>query len=526
MKTIARIPFSEIEAVPALIKDFLNDDFPGFEDYNFTIENIEKIIQKKSESFSLARRKLIFEVLSAQMPEPSNSQRENIEKLKATNTFTVCTGHQLNLFSGPVFFVYKILQTIKTAKVLSRHFPDYSFVPVFWMATEDHDFEEISFFKVFGNRYEARTDEVGAVGKIQLSDLSFTDQFSQNIKGFPFAEELTELIKNAYDTHNSLAEATRFIVQHLFAEYGLLILDGDTAMLKEQMVAAFEDELLHNSLKQKSEDQVSLLEKRYGKVQVNPREINLFYLENGRNRIEKVGDLYQVVDTDLSFTEKEIIIKLRENPEKFSPNALMRPVYQETVLPNIAYIGGNAEMMYWMELKDYFQFLKLPFPVLIPRSSFLILSPKQYAKIGKLDFEIDHLFEDPEQLKNHRIKTESKLFDIIPDLQKQLADQFKKLETVSGETDPTFANLVNAERSRQMKSLAIMEKRLLRAEKRKNEHLMDRIDQFFADIHPNNSWQERQVNFSEFYLLHGRTWLETCLKEIDPLSSEMVVMVD
>lgn len=526
MKTIARVPFTEIESVPALIRDFLNDETVGFGDHLFTKENIQQKIQQKWKWFSVDQRKLIVEVLAEQNINSSASQRQNIEKLKQTNTYTVCTGHQLNLFTGPVFFVYKILQTIKTAQFLSEELPDAHFVPVFWMATEDHDFEEISFFKAFGNRYETTADGSGAVGRLQLSDRDFISRFTEDFQGFPFADELIKLIAEAYQKDHTLADATRFIVNKLFAEYGLLVLDGDDARLKEQMKPIFRDELLNSSLQQHSEKNVETLTQQYKKVQVNPREINLFYLEEGRNRIDRSEEGFQIADTEIFFSREQIVEILEESPEKFSPNALMRPVFQEMILPNVAYIGGNAEIMYWLELPDYFVYLNLPFPVMIPRSSFLMLSQKQEAKLERLDISVQQLLSSVSKVQNVHVQRDNSLFSEIRALNERLSQQFDTLEQISRKTDITFGNLVNAEKTRQLRSLERMEKRLLRAEKRKNTDLMDRIERIFAEIHPNGSWQERQVNFSEFYLIHGKKWLETCLEEMDPFSPELVIMVD
>src|SRR5690606_19297596 len=298
------------------------------------------------------------------------------EKLADSQTYTVTTGHQLNLFTGPVFFIYKILQTIKLADHLNQTFPEQRTVPVFWMATEDHDFDEINHFNTRGNYYETKAEAGGAVGRIQPDDHFFIAEFEKEFTDSVYGTELILMMKRAYKKGNSLAQSTRILVHELFADYGLLVIDGDDADLKSQMKAIFRGELLNRDLFETTKPTVSQLTERYGKVQVNPREINLFYLSDMRGRRELDGEKYIIIDKNISFSKDEILTELENHPEKFSANALMRPVYQETVLPNIAYIGGNAEIMYWLELKLYFEKLALPFPVLIPRNSMLFVSAK------------------------------------------------------------------------------------------------------------------------------------------------------
>ncbi len=178
----------------------------------------------------------------------SARQIKNIELLEKENTFTVTTGHQLNLFTGPVFFIYKILQTIKTAEYLNENNEGKNFVPVFWMATEDHDFEEINHFKTEGDFYQIHEKSGDAVGRIKLSDLSFLDDFEKEFKDFTYGTELIRWAREAYQEGRSLTLATRILVNRIFGDSGLLILNGDDKRLKELVAPVFKKELLENSL--------------------------------------------------------------------------------------------------------------------------------------------------------------------------------------------------------------------------------------------------------------------------------------
>jgi len=526
LKTINKISFQDIASIPQLVKDFLNQEIEGFEEYTFSLDNFMKRLHEKQNSFTSDQREILADVLEDQLSglTLSSKQKQNLNDLKLKNTFTITTGHQLNLFSGPVFFVYKILQTIKTCSYLKENFPDFNFVPIYWMASEDHDFAEINHFKTENDYYEINEKSGGAVGRIQITDTFFISEFEKEFKDFVFGTELILMLKEAYKTGNTLTQAIQILVNRLFSDFGLLILDGDSKELKNRIKGTFKDELLNFTLYKTSKEKVELLTEKYGKVQVNPREINLFYLTNTRDRIDFDGKKYVIVDKNIQFTEEEILSELENYPEKFSPNALMRPVYQETILPNLAYIGGNAEIMYWLELKDYFKEINLPFPILIPRNSMLFLKEKTLGKIEKLQLKIEDFFQNFTTITNNKILDNNKILRLLEEKESQLINQFSELKQAAETTEKSFGNMVKAEEVRQMKSFKRMKKRLLHAEKIKQNEMLERLENLFLNVHPSKNWQERVYNFSVFFADHGYSWLETCLEEMQIEESKLIIL--
>lgn len=526
MKKLLNIPFTEIESIPLLIKDFLEKRIIGFENNVFNEENIEKQFQLKRNSFSQEERKILTKVLVQQYSgfQLSVKQQENLKFLENENTFTVTTGHQLNLFTGPVFFVYKILQTIKFSADLNQKFPEKNVVPIFWMASEDHDFAEINHFKTENHYYETKAKSGGVVGKILVEDDFFISEFENEFKDSVFGTELILLMRKAYKKGNSLSEATRILVQELFADYGLIVIDGDDVYLKNEMKEVFKNELLHHELFETTKETVDFLTEKYGKVQVNPREINLFYLTETRNRIEFKNDKFHVIDTVISFSKDEILNELENHPEKFSPNALMRPVYQETVLPNLAYIGGNAEIMYWLELKNYFESINLPFPILIPRNSMLFISEKTLDKTKNLSLKLTDFFRNFASVTKEVLMENNEILPLLEAKEKTLKTNFDEISAKAELTDKSFGNLVNAEKARQLKSFERMKKRLLRAEKIKQKEKLERLENLFLKIHPGKNWQERVFNFAVFYSELGREWLQYCYEEMDVEKSELIIL--
>ncbi|NAW52037.1 bacillithiol biosynthesis cysteine-adding enzyme BshC [Elizabethkingia argentiflava] len=522
------IDFRDIPYIPEMLKDYLKGDLNEYQNLHYSKQNALIQAYRKSRNYSPEYRKVLVEVLTRQMQKVSITakQMQYIELLKQENTFTVTTGHQLNLFTGPVFFIYKILQTIKTAQYLSENNEGKNFVPLFWMATEDHDFEEINHFKTERNFYKIHEKSGGAVGRIQLSDLSFLDEYEKEFKDFTYGTELIRWIREAYQEGRSLALATRILVNRIFGRYGLLILNPDDKQLKKIASPIFEKELKEKALYTSTQQSVEQLVKQYGKVQVNPREINLFYLrKNARNRIQKIGEQYQVLDTDIHFSQAEILAEMREYPHRFSPNAVLRPVYQEAILPNVVYIGGNAEVMYWLELKIFFEALGLEFPLLLPRASLAFITEKTFHKIQKLNLKVEDFFGNYQELVHQKLLENTSLYALLEEKEKVIHTLFKTLKEQAELTDKTFGNLVIAEQMRQLKSFTRMKKRLLRAEKIIQADLYQRYNELYEKLNPEGVWQERKINFSDFYAENGPEWLQTCYENINENTSALTIVV-
>lgn len=511
------LDFREIPQIPLLIKDFLNPLHPNIGASIFSVEAIKTQIERKKKHFSTEKRKQLHHQLSHQLAplKLSELQFQNLENLKSEKTFCITTGHQLNLFTGPVFFIYKLLQCIKTCHFLKEKFPDYNFVPLFWMATEDHDFQEIKSFTSFGKTYQMNCEQGGAVGRIVLNDLSFVQEFQKDNAFAKHFKELNLLLLNVFKKGKTLAEISQSLVHELFTDYGLLMIDGDDAVLKRAMISVFKKEVLDEELFQKTKKKRQFLEKNYGKTQVNPREINLFYLSETRNRLVKKNKIWEVLGTDIKFAKEALLVEIENHPERFSPNALMRPLYQEQILPNLAYIGGNSEIMYWLELPDYFEAQGVPFPILIPRQSLVFLKKKLIKKLHKTTLDLSAFFGDKQQVIRSKLLKNQDLLTQLNILKSSLQDQFNHMALFAETSEITFGNMVLAEKKRQLKSFDRLEKRVLRSEKIKQQEWLLFVNFCFEQVHPNGSWQERMVHFSEFFLPMGKDWFDICYEQID-----------
>ncbi|MFV8369244.1 bacillithiol biosynthesis cysteine-adding enzyme BshC [Flavobacterium sp. LB2R40] len=492
-----------------------------------TLENFEGQILEKQANFNDRSRATLVSVLEKQYAtiETFVLTKQNIQSLNSPNTFTVTTGHQLNLFSGPLYFLYKIISTINLTTELKAKYPTYNFVPIYWMATEDHDFEEINYFNFKGKKFRWNKESTGPVGRLSSEGLAdFLKVYALELGSSTNANTLKKLFEDSYLNHDNLADATRFLANALFGAYGLVILDADNADLKRNFIPYVKEELLHQSSHKLVMETVEKL-KDYT-VQVNPREINLFYIEDDlRERILFENGTYKVNHTKIEFSESEILSLLENHPEKFSPNVIMRPLYQEVILPNLCYIGGGGEIAYWLELKSFFAAAKITFPILLLRNSVLLATEKQAKKADKLDLTWAALFSKQVDLINDKVKVLSE-FPIDLTIQKEhLKNQFHYLHSLVHQTDKSFTGAVKAQEAKQLKGLENLERRLLKAQKRKHTEQLQRITDLQNELFPNQSLQERQTNFSEFYLEYGENLISKVVKQLKPLDNNFDIII-
>jgi bacillithiol biosynthesis cysteine-adding enzyme BshC len=526
------IPFRDTSYFSSLICDYLEESQHLKPFYNRfpNLDNFKTQIEEKAGSFSAQSRTVLVSSLKAQYKnfEISESTNQNIESLQQKNTFTITTGHQLNLFTGPMYFVYKIVSVLNLCKSLKATYPKCHFVPIYWMATEDHDFDEINYFNYKGKKIQWSKQASGAVGALVLEGLEEVyNVFSNQLNSISNAEALKALFRTAYLEHQNLTDAMRFLVNALFSDYGLVILDGNDTHLKQAFTPFMEDELVNQTsyqLVSETNQRLNKLPNNY-KIQVNPREINLFYLKNDlRERIVEIDGIYKVFGTNITWKKSDILKELHDHPERFSPNVIMRPLYEEVVLPNLCYIGGGGELAYWLQLKSNFEAQKVPFPILLLRNSVVLVTQKQQEKLQKLNLSAADLFLNSNDLLS---KVTHQISEVKIDftLQKNhLETQFEALYKIAEQTDKSFKGAVAAQERKQTKGLEQLEKRLLKAQKRKLHGVLERVTELQKEVFPNQSLQERYANFSEFYMDYGQNLIPHLIKYLDPLKAEFLIL--
>lgn len=524
------LPYNQTNAFTKIALDYLNgsENLKAFYSQSATVKGIEETIQSKKQQ-PVNRQKLV-EVLQAQYKTVSftDEVKKNIESLLSENTFTVCTAHQPNLFTGPLYFVYKVLHTIKLASFLKEQLPQYHFVPVYYMGSEDADFAELNHTYVDGKKIEWKKEQKGAVGRMIVDStlIQLINELEGQLSTEVYGKEVIELLRGCYAEGKTIQTATFELVNELYGQWGLIVLIPDNPVLKAQMIGVFEDDLFNNTSSKIVERTSENLEKHYN-VQANPREINLFYLKDHiRERIEEKDGSYSILNTDIFFTQEEIKKELKEHPERFSPNVILRGLFQETILPNLVFIGGGGEMAYWLQLKDLFDHYKVVYPVLVLRNSFLIVEEKWHQKIQKLELDVASCFKDENELMKIIVaKNSENKVELNGNFEK--AEAFYEQIRIQAEAiDKTLSQYVTSIKTRSLKDLEELEKKMLRAEKRKFEEQQRQIQKIREVLFPNDGLQERVENFSWFYAKWGRGFIEELYKNSLALEQEFCILVE
>lgn len=472
--------------------DYLEGAEPLKPFYQYPLKNPDfgDIVRRKGHE--TIDRKLLREVIEEQyegLPEIPKV-RKNIALLSEENTFTVTTGHQLVLMGGPLFTTYKVLSTIKLAQEISESVKGVHVVPIFWIHTEDHDFEEINhFFTGFASKKTYQGQFSSAVGNHILE--------SSIERLLP--DSLDEKLKAAFSAGKSLTDAYRAYMHELFGPYGVVMLDASDHRLK----ASFREVMNAEVFESVAMDQVNACSEKLSEagypLQISPREINLFYVDQeGRNRIIASNGGFEILDRGLHFTAAEFRALIQEQPEKISPNVSLRPLYQETILPNLAYFGGWGELAYWLQLKGVFDHFGVAFPLVLPRMSATIFTRQQLDEWTELGFEIQDIKKGLYDLYRQYMP---KLWDDADfnELAAGITDQILLLrDHVRENISATLSRSVEAEKVKMNRFIQNLIKKVHRVKRSDNRKLFEQIEGLKNSIEPDRLVQERVLSLLAF----------------------------
>lgn len=521
---VQQFPSIQLIRYDKLIQDFIrkSTDLKSYVREFATLESLSKYASQRT--FPTHQRTLLKDVLMTQYEdiECSETVRDNIQKLTKTNTFTVTTGHQLCLFTGPLYSVFKVASTIKLAQQIQDVNPNLNIVPVFWLASEDHDAEEINHAYFFGKKLTWQVPSSGAVGRFPTNNIDAVLDMLNELSGHNWkASDVMSLLKLAYSKPN-LSSATRFLFNELFGQYGLVILDADHPDLKREFLEEMQLELLDETAFHAINSTNERLKSHGYNTQINPRKVNLFYLDDGlRNRIEADREHWSVLDTHVKWSRDEILSMVKEHPEKFSPNVATRPIYQEKTLPNLAYIGGPGEIAYWLQLKDAFGAHKVDFPLLILRDSALLLSDKMSSNMKKLGLDVENLFQDYHAVEKQLIQAGD--FSLSEEWS-AIEHIMKGLETKVSQIDPTLLAAVSAETKKMNQGLDQIGKKVVKAMKQKEEVKLNQWSKLHAEVFPDGVLQERHDNFFQYRNAFGEDLIHIIIREFEPLKNQLTVI--
>ncbi len=530
------IPYQETGYFSNLVQDYLKEEekLKPFYSYNPIISSFDKIISEQT--LKPTQRETLQTVIEKDYltlkEEIHPKVLANIKKITFPNTFTITTGHQLNLFTGPLYTIYKIISTIRLSQEVQKAYPETHIIPLFWMATEDHDFAEINHLSVHGRNLEWDRKSEGATGRMSLEGIApILANLISSLGIYPNLTKIQDLLQKAYLGYDTLAHATLSLYNQLFGKFGLVIIDADQRLLKKEFKKIVWEDIITQKSHAFVNQENKKLENLGYKAQVHPREINFFYLgENSRERILEIPNkegserLFSIYNSGITFSLSELKVEIETRPERFSPNVIMRPLYQETILPNLAYIGGGSEIAYWLSLKSTFDFFQIPFPILFLRNSALLIQKEQLKKAKKLGFTPRDLFKESKDLiREYVIRSSSRQLNLGNEIL-ELKAIFERINQIAEIIDPTLRQSAEAIKIKTMNRLVLLEKKLIKKEKNNFDIEIAQIIQLKQKLFPKHSLQERTENYFPFANIYGLDLIDRLLEKLNPLEKEFSII--
>ena len=491
-----------------------------------SISNVEKNLHK---NINLSNRKVLSDVLISQynntvFKDIDNSLVfNNIKSLTDPKTQIVTTGHQLNIFASPLFLMYKITSIIATSIKLNEMFNQYSFIPCFWMATEDHDFEEINKIKFNKTQHIWNEDTNDMVGNLTSSKLlPILEDMKGDMCKTKYGQELFNLYQHAYSKNLNYANATRAVLTSLFREHGVLIIDGNHKDLKKIMVSDFQQEIRHGFVFDMITNTNNMLSKKYH-CEINPLVANIFYIkDNIRGKIIFQGNKYYSSKHDACWTKEELLNEVESSPDYFSPNVFLRTLYQERLLSSIIYLGGPSEISYWIQLKNVFSSRGVSYPIVGLRSFFLILSKQVLAYQAKCNINNQDLFLPKYEIIRKILQDKSSVnLDLLSSELDQLILSFRALLK---DVDNLPDSILDIFKTKTFKELSKIKTKVIKLEKNNKPQVLNDFTEMYKGVFPNGIIQEKSSSFIPYYIKYGSSFFELLIKETIAFDKKYIIL--
>lgn len=507
----------------------INDNQSALQKYiqaPFSLANFEQQMDLKKKHFSKSQRELLHSVISSQMSAYTKFEKvnQNIDLLKDENTFTITAGHQLNLFGGPLYVIYKIMDAVRLAEKLTEKYPAKKFVPIFWLATEDHDFEEINHLNLFNDTISWETEQKGPVGRFSLEGIEgFKNEILNKFENNPdFAAFLDQFYKNG-----TFSDATTELMMNLFGDYGLITLNADDSALKASFSPLMKRELETHFSEKEVHKTTEQLENDGFHGQAMARPVNLFYIEDQfRERIIPTEDgNFEIGEKTIS--KIDLLKELESHSERFSPNVVLRPLYQEFILPNLCYLGGGGEMAYWLQFKGMFDQTEVPFPIIKVRNSVQWFDKSTSKKIEKLNLKSTDVFESIHEIKKQFVIDNAEEDLDFSQLEEKANSFIQELESSIVALDKGLEGYAKSEATKIQKQVDGVQQKLIRHQKKKHEDAMKQIDGIYSKLFPRNGLQERAENMIPYLAKYGvKEFVEMVYELIDPEEEDLILMIE
>jgi bacillithiol biosynthesis cysteine-adding enzyme BshC len=454
---------------------------------------------------------------AAALRPTSPAAAERLARFVEEGGAVVTTGQQTGLFTGPLYTVHKILTAVRLAAALEREL-GVVVLPVFWAASEDHDWAEVDHADVLDGAGEVRRVRLAGDDAVPLpmSDRAVGDgiesalgELADAFAGQPFAHECLELLRDAYRPGATFAGAFRTTIEALFAPFDLLVTDAADPALKRASAHVLEGAVLrtreHEALLRERTE--ALLAAGYhGQVVVLPEGANVFYHgPAGRERLYARGDRWVAREARQSFSAEEVRAAIAADPARFSPNVFLRPVVESAVFPTLAYVGGPGEMAYFAQLGPLFGEFGMRMPVVYPRFSVTLVSHAARAAMRRAGVGAGEL-DGPEHEVLRRLARErvpAEVAAALRALREGIAGGYARLMDEAAAMDPTLRGALGSLRNRSLLEAADAERKIVSAAVRAGGEAARDVRRARAELRPHGEPQERVLTVFAFLPEHG-----------------------
>lgn len=540
LSTLTKIPFNQIPHTSKLLLDYcsekVNNFYPSLENNTeepiFSTNLLNSLLKTSSKLIrrSYQREQVANALLEQNLRFGSGEKTlKNIELLRESETVAVITGQQAGLFSGPLFTIYKALTAIKLATELSKE--GQKAIPIFWIASEDHDYKEVSHFKVINRDGQLTTISHQAQGELDLTpvgNLRISEEVIENINSLlsslpqsEFIDELIKDLKDSYSANLGFAEGFARLLAKIFANYGVVLLDAQDKNLKPIASPIFET-VLHKSkeIAQSLVNRSQILEQSgyHAQVHTSLDMVPLFLLENNhRLALRQQDEQFSLKHSSQTYTSNQLLDKLHNDPTLFSPSVLLRPIVQDYLLPTVAYIGGPAEVAYFAQISAIYPLFPVEFPVIIPRAGFTIIPNRENNLLKKWELNFTDLFAGLEHTKHQVIEhlLDKNTISTFDETELLINQQLDKLSDNLLKVDPTLAEALKGGREKIFYQLHHLKTRFINTNAKREETLVRQIEKLFTLLYPNKNLQERELNIYYFLARYGYDFTNTIYKNLD-----------
>lgn len=525
------IDFSQIPGMSQLFVDYVNnfEKVKNYYETNFRDENTyEEIFSKISNE----NGPKLYDIIKNQYKNQKFSEKtkSNIELIKNENTIAVITGQQLGLMGGPLYTIYKIFTAVKLSEYLNEKFKKYNFIPVFWMAGDDHDFEEISNVKLLNNDNEIQTilyneeiqkeENLGSVGSLKFTEalIEFKQKIFSFLRDTEFISELNNFADEVLDSNLTIAESFFKFAFKIFDETGLIIFNPQDKEVKKLLVPIFKKEL--NNFKLHTKDilltSVDLDENYHSQVKVKP--INLFLSdETGRHLIEPADDEFRLKGKRKKITLAEIFNLLDEKPESFSPNVLLRPICEDFLFPTGFYVAGPGEVNYYAQVVPLYKHFNIQHPFVFPRASATIIESNIAKILMKYNLSTQQFFGDFDKMKENTLNSisDNNVEQIFANCSANITNELNQLSNLLESIDKTLIDPTKNTNDKILNQLEILKTKALKLQDTKYDATIRQLKKARNSIYPNDNLQERELGILNFINKYGFDFFDWLYNELD-----------